>query len=65
MKCASCQSDIPNYAERYYEVKGWGKMRKDGGLNHLALQRRTGRVACIHCVNRVKAGVPAKQMEMS
>jgi len=60
MKCVDCDEDVtPRNA--WAEVVGWEKTRNQGGTNHVALRKRTGRLMHESCMALRKSKIAAGQ----
>jgi hypothetical protein len=58
MICAGCGSAV-NEQTGWHQVVGYEQRRTQGGLNTLALRRRTGKIVCNACVATRKTEVAA------
>jgi len=64
--CSECGEEISNPDDRaWQEVTGWEKRRAQGGTNHVALRRPTGKFMCTHCMKKLQDGVGSGQLEIS
>lgn len=56
-KCLNCPNRVdPTSREVMHEVIGFTQPRKQGGANHVAFRKETGRYLCPECVVRWRHG---------
>lgn len=46
----------PHDSRQLFEIVGYERERRQGGTNHVVARRRTGRVVCSFCAERVQRG---------
>ena len=61
VRCARCGEAIENLATVWMEVLGWEHDRSQGGTNHVALRKRTGRLMHNACMKLEQDGIPSGQ----
>lgn len=63
--CDLCGHSIDTRVETYYrEVRGWAKVRAQGGTNALVFRRELPGVRCNGCVESAKLGITASQTKL-
>lgn len=62
-RCHRCGTEVPGRGWR--EVIGWEQGRNDGGTNHVALRKQTGRVMCAGCMHLAKSGIAFDQQRIA
>lgn len=61
-KCMFCGKPVDSSTPgSYREVRGWERVRSDGGANAITERQETGRVACRHCIDMRKVGINPAQ----
>ncbi len=64
-RCSTCGSDIDERVDKpWTEVVGWERHRNQGGTNHLALRKPTGRAMCKRCMMKLQAGLDPGQLSI-
>lgn len=65
MKCNApgCGKEIPKGRE-WIEKRGFTPPRTQGGTNHLALPRVTGKVWCEECIRKSQQGIATTQASL-
>ncbi len=46
------------------KVTGWEKKRDQGGTNHVALRQPLNEFMCVGCMDKLKSGVSARQLQL-
>ena len=68
VKCATADcSNIPdpNDPNTLYEIRGWERIREQGGQNHVIDRRRTGELLCSECATRLRLGLNPNQIALT
>lgn len=64
--CVYCGNAIESEARlTYRQMTGWAQNRDAGGVNALALREPLDRYACTPCIDKLKRGIPAEQMQVA
>jgi len=61
--CVECGSEL-NPDTAWHEVTGWEHYRVQGGTNHVALRKRSGKLMCQVCMMKLQSGLSATQMTL-
>lgn len=68
MRCSRCNKPMEGNDLKHpgvlFEVRGWERLRAQGGQNHVIERARTGAVMCHHCAGRIRAGLDPGQGAM-
>lgn len=59
-RCAKCDREVSTRGG-WTEVIGWRKPRNQGGTNHVALPKPTGRMLCEGCMHLARSGDGSQQ----
>lgn len=63
--CSLCHRAIESGELIYEEQTGWVKKRTGGGTNALTDARKTGRVACARCIEKLRRHIHPEQLRIS
>lgn len=64
VRCSFCGAEIPNRGTWYREVRGWERVRSQGGANQITHREETGRVACAACGSAIRAGIDPRESRL-
>lgn len=64
LTCDKCGKEVRNEDSCWHEVTGWDRKRVQGGTNHIALRKLTGKVMCFECMTMLQAGLSVGQMAL-
>lgn len=62
-RCCMCNDPVDE-KRAWSEVTGWVRRRDQGGANHVAMPKPLSRHMCMHCMDKLQAGLDPGQTSL-